>query len=122
MSNLPETSFPNSVAIGTDCPIPPPPTIYIFGSQKLSPAKVVEKAGQIMSLPLHCLERKTYQIKAYKNQSIIFENSNLLAQTVARYILQLDCRLNLCPGACKVTLALDAWGRLQCSAWMDLIT
>ena len=41
---------------------------------------------------------------------------------MARYILQLDCRLNLCPGACKVTPALDAWSRLQCSAWMDLIT
>ena len=63
LSNLPEASFPNSVAIGTDCLILPPPTIYIFGSQKLSPAKVVEKTGQIMSLPFHCLERKTCQSK-----------------------------------------------------------
>ena len=81
MPNLPEASFPNSVAIGTDCLILPPPTIYIFGSQKLSPAKVVEKTGQIMSLPFHCLERKTCQSKAYKNQSLNFENPNLLGKT-----------------------------------------
>ena len=63
LSNLPEASFPNSVAIGTDCLILPPPTIYIFGSQNLSPAKVVERTGQIMSHPFHCLERKTCQSK-----------------------------------------------------------
>ena len=57
------------------------PTIYIFGSQKLSPAKVVEKAGWLMSLPFHCLKRKTCQSKAYKNQSLNFENPNLLGKT-----------------------------------------
>ena len=67
------------------------PTIYIFGSQKLSPAKVVEKAGQLMSLPFHCLKRKTCQSKAYKNRSLNFENPNLLGKT--------------CQKGCKIYIA-----------------